>query len=213
MKDSIDFGKVQTYEELKMLRELEKHYKKHPVKHKRKYSRDISKIKLKGGGWYGVKKKQNETRKDPFSSLTKAQQTLIRLDFEGGHSNKEIAPKIGLKHESTVSHWRKRSWYEPAFNAYASKAIKGKYKSLALRTLINLLDAKSEMVKLQAATTVLKMSGMMSDNSTPELDKAKVRKANAEADIARWRADELTGKNKADDSTVLVDDIGDAEDE
>ena len=48
MKDSIDFGKVQTYEELKMLRELEKHYKKHPVKHKRKYSRDVSKIKLKG---------------------------------------------------------------------------------------------------------------------------------------------------------------------
>ena len=50
MKDSIDFGKVQTYEELKMLRELENHYKKHPVKHKRKYSRDVSKIKLKGGG-------------------------------------------------------------------------------------------------------------------------------------------------------------------
>ena len=50
MKDSKDFGKVQTYEELRMLRELEKHYKKHPVKRKRKYSRDISKIKLKGGG-------------------------------------------------------------------------------------------------------------------------------------------------------------------
>lgn len=50
MKDSLDFGKVQTYEELRMLRELEKYYKKHPVKHKRKYSRDVSKIKLKGGG-------------------------------------------------------------------------------------------------------------------------------------------------------------------
>ena len=69
------------------------------------------------------------------------------------------------------------------------------------------------MVRLQTAITILKMSGMISDNSTPELDKAKVRKANAEADIARWRADELTGKNKSDDSTVLVDDIGDAEDE
>jgi hypothetical protein len=55
MKDSIDFGKVQTYEELRMLRELEKHYKKHPVKHKRKYSRDVSKIKLKGGGFNGTK--------------------------------------------------------------------------------------------------------------------------------------------------------------
>lgn len=138
-----------------------------------------------------MKKKQNETRKDPFSSLTKAQQTLIRLDFEGGHSNKEIAPKIGLKHESTVSHWRKRSWYEPAFNAYSAKAIKGKYKNLALRTLIDLLNAKSEMVRFQSATTILKMSGMISDNSTPELDKAKIRKANAEADIAEYKAQVL----------------------
>lgn len=46
-----------------------------------------------------------------------------------------------------------------------------------------------------------------------KLAKAKSRKANAEADIARWRADELTGRNKSDDSTVLVDDIGDVEDE
>ena len=135
-----------------------------------------------------MKKKQNETKKDPLSSLTKAQQTLIRLDFEGSHSNKEIAPKIGLKHESTVSHWRKRSWYEPAFNAYSAKAIKGKYKNLALRTLIDLLNAKSEMVRFQSATTILKMSGMISDNSTPELDKAKIRKANAEADIAEYKA-------------------------
>lgn len=36
------------------------------------------------------------------------------------------------------------------------------------------------------------MSGMMSDNSTPELDKAKVRKANAEADIAEYKAKALS---------------------
>ncbi|WP_191363474.1 helix-turn-helix domain-containing protein [Limosilactobacillus oris] len=155
-----------------------------------------------------MSKKQDGAINDPFSSLTKAQQTLVRLDFEGGHSNKEIAPKIGLKNETTVSHWRKRSWYEPAFNAYASKAIKGKYKSLALRTLIDLLNAKSEMVKLQAATSVLKLSGMLSDNSTPELDKAKARKASAEADIAEWKRNELTGNNSNRESTTLVDDIG-----
>lgn len=39
---------------------------------------------------------QDRAINDPFSRLTKAQQTLVRLDFEGGHSNKEIAPKIGL---------------------------------------------------------------------------------------------------------------------
>lgn len=142
-----------------------------------------------------MSKKQDGARNDPFSKLNKKQQTLIMLDFEGNHSNKEIAPKIGLKNETTVSHWRKRSWYEPAFNAYASRAIKGKYKSLALRTLIDLLDARSEMVKLQAATSILKLSGMLSDNSTPELDKAKVRKANADAGLAEARLKQFDSGN------------------
>ena len=150
-----------------------------------------------------MSKKQDRARNDPFSSLTKAQQTLVILDFEGGHSNKEIAPKLGLKNETTVSHWRKRSWYEPAFNAYASKTVRGKYKSLALRTLIDLLDARSEMVRLQAATSILKLSGMLSDNSTPELDKAKVRKANAEADIAEQKAQQLSN-NVTDDLTINI---------
>ncbi|MCC4431934.1 helix-turn-helix domain-containing protein [Limosilactobacillus reuteri] len=150
-----------------------------------------------------MSKKQDGARNDPFSSLTKAQQTLVILDFEGGHSNKEIAPKLGLKNETTVSHWRKRSWYEPAFNAYASKTVRGKYKSLALRTLIDLLDARSEMVRLQAATSILKLSGMLSDNSTPELDKAKVRKANAEADIAEQKAQQLSN-NVTDDLTINI---------
>lgn len=149
-----------------------------------------------------MSKKQDGTVNDPFSRLTKAQQTLVMLDFEGGHSNKEIAPKIGLKNETTVSHWRKRSWYEPAFNAYASKAIKGKYKSLALRTLIDLLNAKSEMVQLQSATTILKMAGMLSDNDTPELTRAKVRKANADARVAEARAKSLE-ENGADVATAL----------
>ncbi|MFR0609455.1 helix-turn-helix domain-containing protein [Limosilactobacillus mucosae] len=150
-----------------------------------------------------MSKKQDEAINDPFSRLTKAQQTLVRLDFEGGHSNKEIAPKIGLKNETTVSHWRKRSWYEPAFNAYASKAIKGKYKSLALRTLIDLLNAKSEMVQLQSATTILKMAGMLSDNDTPELTQAKVRKANADARVAEARAKAM--EDGSNDAVSLLD--------
>lgn len=150
-----------------------------------------------------MSKKQDGTVNDPFSRLTKAQQTLVMLDFEGGHSNKEIAPKVGLKNETTVSHWRKRSWYEPAFNAYASKAIKGKYKSLALRTLIDLLNAKSEMAQLQSATTILKMAGMLSDNDTPELTRAKVRKANADARVAEARAKSL--EENGADVEVLID--------
>ena len=44
------------------------------------------------------------------------------------------------------------------------------------------------MVQLQSATTILKMAGMLSDNDTPELTRAKVRKANADARVAEARA-------------------------
>ena len=141
-----------------------------------------------------MSRKQDRAINDPFARLNKNLQTLIMLDFEGNHSNKEIAPLIGLKNETTVSHWRKKLWYEPAFNAYAVRAIKG--------TLIDLLDAKSEMVRFQAATAVLKMSGLLSDNSTPELDKAKIRKADAEADMAELKVSAL--KNGDNDDGVTI---------
>ncbi len=59
------------------------------------------------------------------------------------------------------------------------------------------------MVQLQAANSILKLSGMLSDNSTPELDKAKIRKANAEADIAERKAEQLND-DVADDLTINI---------
>ena len=148
----------------------------------------------------------------PFFELDKRRQKAVILLFEDGLTDEEIAKKV-QRRRSTLDNWKNDDKFKAAQEQYKKLVVKKDFESKALRELVNLLNAKSEMVRLQTAITILKMSGMMSDNSTPELDKAKVRKANAEADIARWRADELTGKNKADDSTVLVDDIGDAEDE
>ena len=122
--------------------------------------------------------------------------------------------KIVDRTARTVRNWKNDDLIIAAKEQYIKITAKRKYVPDAMKRLYYLMiNAKSEMVQLQSAITILKISGMMSDNSTPELDKAKVRKVNAEADIARWRADELTGKNKSDDSTVLVDDIGDVEDE
>lgn len=122
--------------------------------------------------------------------------------------------KIVDRTARTVRNWKNEDLIIAAKEQYIKMTVKRKYVPDAMKRLYYLMiNANSEMVQVQSAITILKMSGMMSDNSTPELDNAKVRKANAEADIARWKADELTGKNKADDSTVLVDDIGDAEDE
>lgn len=148
----------------------------------------------------------------PFFELDKRHQKAVILLFEDELTDEEIAKNV-QRRRSTLDNWKNDDKFKAAQEQYKKLVVKKDFESKALRELVNLLNAKSEMVRLQTAITILKMSGMMSDNSTPELDKAKVRKANAEADIARWRADELTGKNKADDSTVLVDDIGDAEDE
>lgn len=148
----------------------------------------------------------------PFFELDKRRQKAIILLFEDELTDEEIAKNV-QRRRSTLDNWKNDDKFKAAQEQYKHLVVKKDFESKALRELVNLLNAKSEMVRLQTAITILKMSGMMSDNSTPELDNAKVRKANAEADIARWKADELTGKNKEDDSTVLVDDIGDAEDE
>lgn len=148
----------------------------------------------------------------PFFELDKRRQKAVILLFEDELTDEEIAKKV-QRRRSTLDNWKNDDKFKAAQEQYKKSVVKKDFESKALRELVNLLNAKSEMVRLQTAITILKMSGMMSDNSTPELDKAKVRKANAEADIARWRADELTSKNKSDDSTVLVDDIGDVEDE
>ena len=148
----------------------------------------------------------------PFFELDKRRQKAIILLFEDELTDEEIAKNV-QRRRSTLDNWKNDDKFKAAQEQYKHLVVKKDFESKALRELVNLLNAKSEMVRLQTAITILKMSGMMSDNSTPELDNAKVRKANAEADIARWKADELTGKNKSDDSTVLVDDIGDVEDE
>lgn len=148
----------------------------------------------------------------PFFELDKRRQKAIIMLFEDNLNDEEIAKSVNRSRQ-TLNKWKNDYKFKLAQEQYKSLVVKKDFESKALRELVNLLNAKSEMVRLQTAITILKMSGMISDNSTPELDKAKIRKANAEADIARWRADELTGKNKSDDSTVLVDDIGDVEDE
>lgn len=48
---------------------------------------------------------------------------------------------------------------------------------------------------------------MLSDNSTPELDKAKIRKANAEADIAEQKAKLLKNDKTGITKIVFTDDM------
>ena len=123
----------------------------------------------------------------PFFELDKRRQKAIVMLFEGNLNEKEIAKSVNRSRQ-TLNKWKNDYKFKLAQEQYKSLVVKKDFESKALRELVNLLNAKSEMVRLQTAVTILKMSGMISDNSTPELDKAKIRKANAEADIAEYKA-------------------------
>ncbi|WP_438768807.1 helix-turn-helix domain-containing protein [Limosilactobacillus reuteri] len=153
-----------------------------------------------------MKKPQKSAKIDPFFALDKDRQTFVALTVNENLTNKELAVQVNRKREATMSEWKKSDWYEPARDAYIRLSIKGDYKVEALKTLLDLLDAKSEMVRLQAATTLLKMAGMLSDNDTPELTRAKVRKANAEADKAEIEKKQLQDSGTAGITKIVFSD-------
>lgn len=113
--------------------------------------------------------------------------------YEGAYTNKEIAETLHCS-ESLIYKWkRENKLFQQARKQYETMIIEDKYVSEAMQSIYSLVkSAKSEMVRLQAAISILKLAGRLTDSSTPELDKAKVRKANAEADIAEYKVKVLS---------------------
>lgn len=147
--------------------------------------------------------KVNKTGQDgPFYKLDKRRQKAVMLLFEDELTDEEIAKSV-QRSRSTLSSWKNEELFKAAQKQYRSLVVKTDYESKALKKLKELLEAKSEMVQLQSATTILKMAGMLSDNDTPELTRAKVRKANADARVAEARAKSL--EENGADVEVLID--------
>ncbi len=147
--------------------------------------------------------KVNKTGQDgPFYKLDKRRQKAVMLLFEDELTDEEIAKSV-QRSRSTLSNWKNEELFKAAQKQYQSLVVKNDYESKALKKLKELLEAKSEMVQLQSATTILKMAGMLSDNDTPELTQAKVRKANADARVAEARAKAL--EENGADVEVLID--------
>lgn len=147
--------------------------------------------------------KANKTGQDgPFYKLDKRRQKAVMLLFEDELTDEEIAKSVG-RSRSTLSSWKNEELFKAAQKQYRSLVVKNDYESKALKKLKELLEAKSEMVQLQSATTILKMAGMLSDSDTPELTRAKVRKANADARVAEARAKSL--EENGADVEVLID--------
>lgn len=149
----------------------------------------------------------------PFFKLDKRRRKAVKLLFEDELSDEEIAKAV-QRRRSTLDNWKHDELFRAAQQQYNHLVVKKDFESKALRRLVKLLDAKSEMVQLQAANSILKLSGMLSDNSTPELDQAKIRKANAEADMAEQKSAMLKDNKTGITKIVFADDLKpDAEDD
>lgn len=145
------------------------------------------------------KSKGNEA----FSKLDKKHQKAVKLLFEGTLTDEQISKEIN---RSTVTLWKWKNdpLFKQAQQEYAISVLDTALPD-SVRELTKLINGKKvpAMVKLQAIQTVFKRAGLFSDNGTPELDKARIRKANADARVAEAKAKAM--EDNGQDMEQLVD--------
>ena len=136
-----------------------------------------------------------------FDKLTWQRKLAVIRLFEG-KTLKEVSQEVHC-HINTVENWKSMPQFQQARTEYSIYALNNLLPD-AISELSNLItDGKSEMVRLQAIQTVMKHANLLSDNGTPELDKARIRKANADARVAEARAKAL--EDNGADVEVLLD--------
>ena len=141
-----------------------------------------------------------------FDKLTKKKKIAVIRLFEG-KTLKEISQEVNC-HINTIENWKNNEEFQKARIDYSIYALNHLLPD-AVASLSSLITQPKTpaMVKLQAIQTVLKHANLLSDNSTPELDKARVRKANADARVAEARANvaERLGSEGDDKLDELMD--------
>lgn len=100
---------------------------------------------------------QNNATFGAYLELTKKQQEYIRLKNETDLAEGEIAVEIDVN-RSTISRWKNNDKFREGFKGYQAEHL-SKQVPKALQTMINLLDAKSELVRYQASKDILDRTG------------------------------------------------------
>ena len=108
--------------------------------------------------------------------------------FENDKTIEEIANELNVS-DRAIYKWKNDPLFKQAQQEYAISVLDTALPD-SVRELMKLINGKKvpAMVKLQAIQTVFKRAGLFSDNGTPELDKARIRKANADARVAEAKA-------------------------
>lgn len=137
-----------------------------------------------------------------FDRLTKKKKIAVIRLFEGA-TLKSISQEIDC-HINTIENWKNNEEFQQARIDYSIYALNHLLPD-AVASLSQLINHSKTpaMVRLQAIQTVLKHANLLSDNSTPELDKARIRKANADARVAEARAKAM--EDNGADVELLLD--------
>ena len=138
-----------------------------------------------------------------FSKLTKKRQKAVIMLFENDKTIEEIANELNVS-DRAIYKWKNDPLFKQAQQEYAISVLDTALPD-SVRELMKLINGKKvpAMVKLQAIQTVFKRAGLFSDNGTPELDAARIRKANADARVAEARAKAM--ENSGQDVELLVE--------
>ncbi|WP_282801143.1 phBC6A51 family helix-turn-helix protein [Secundilactobacillus kimchicus] len=141
-----------------------------------------------------------------FSQLDKRRQDAVVLLFEDELTDEQIAKSVN-RSRTTIAKWKNDPKFIQAQAEYRHIAMDS-YVPDAIKQLHKLaIQAKSEMVQLQAANAILAMAEFGSAETNVDLQKQQTRKAKAEADVAEYKAKLLTHPDDVEDRTVILDDV------
>lgn len=144
-----------------------------------------------------VKSKKIESL-STFNSLPQKQQTAIALLFSGDFKQTEIAEKLNVN-AATISIWKRREEFRVAQDEYNRFMLRDSVAKAVL-TMNQLLGAKSEMVRYNAASYIID-KGMVDTGQQA----ADLRRANAEADIAETRAKSMKQSGEGEPINIVID--------
>lgn len=99
----------------------------------------------------------NSVNFEDYLNLTKKQREYIRIKNETNLTDKEIAVEINTPQPS-ISRWKTNDKFKAGLMAYQAHHLESSVPQ-ALQTMISLLDARSELVKFQAAKDILDRTG------------------------------------------------------
>lgn len=143
------------------------------------------------------------SEKGAFQKLNKKRQKAVEMIFEHRFTNVEIGAEVGVD-EKTIRRWKKDPELIRGLHDYSLNKLNNALP-LAVQQSYELLENPKTpaMVKFQLIQMLFKYANLLSDNSTPELDKARIRKANADARVAEARAKAM--EDSGQDMEQLLD--------